>query len=102
MSEFQKQVSSIRNHIDHIDHQILSLLAQRFRCVKEVGVLKNMLKEPMMQTNRVNEIIDQREKVAQQLGLPKNIGKFFFQLLLKHTCAYQDQVMAELEESSHV
>lgn len=40
-SEQKKAISSVRNNIDSIDTEILSLLKQRLSCAKEIGKLKD-------------------------------------------------------------
>ncbi|KXF80528.1 chorismate mutase [Enterovibrio coralii] len=97
MSSFRLELNKCRKEIDLIDNQIIELLKNRFDVVKTVGELKVSHSEPMMQSSRVEEILNKREVLSTSIGLPANLAKDIFKALIEHACTYQTKVMDEIE-----
>jgi chorismate mutase/prephenate dehydratase len=57
-SEEKKAISSVRNNIDSIDNQILTLLKERLHCAKEIGRLKVTEKRAKWDPLRERQIYD--------------------------------------------
>lgn len=101
MNQFERELSPLRQEIDTIDREIIMLLSDRFKCVRDVGQLKSIHDVPMMQRDRVESILASREALARSGSLPDNLGYELFELIIKYACEYQDEVIrTELREKN--
>ena len=73
-----EKLSSLRNRIDHIDEQLLDLLAERMRISCEIGTYKKEHNMPVLQSMRYNEIIEERMR----LGCTKSLNIQFVREIL--------------------
>lgn len=55
-SSSELQIQSIREHIDNIDSQLISLLLDRFNQSKNIALVKEKLQMHTLDSNRENEI----------------------------------------------
>jgi len=85
-----KNKEEIRNQIDVIDKEILSLFALRFNYVSEIVKYKNDV-ESVVAQDRKKEVIDLRGKWAEELGLDKATFERIFE------CLINDNINKELE-----
>lgn len=72
-----------RSRIDRIDSEVIRLLCKRFKAIKEVGEIKSKYNISLLQNNRVSEIMNERERMAQKLGgiPPGLVSSIFMQLI---------------------
>lgn len=74
----QEKLTEYRKQIDDIDNKILYLLAERIDVVKKVGEYKRKHTIPFLAPERKKQIIDDKTKQAEQLGLhPLFVGKIY-------------------------
>ena len=65
-------LNELRNEIDNIDNQLITLLNKRMEVVKKVGEFKNNSNAPIYRPEREKEIIDRLTKISKsQNGLLK-------------------------------
>ena len=64
-----ENISLLRQQIDEIDEQLLSLLGKRMRISREIGTYKKEHNMPVLQRDRYNEILDRRCKMGQSMEL---------------------------------
>ena len=74
-----ENLPSLRCKIDHIDEQLLELLAERMRVSCEIGNYKKEHQMPIVQDNRYDEIMEDRAK----LGSSKSLDSQFVRGILK-------------------
>jgi len=67
--EIKAQLSSYRQSIDNIDAALVHILAERFRCTKEVGVLKAKYKLPPADPAREEYQIERLRHLAKDDAL---------------------------------
>ncbi len=72
-------LATLRCKIDHIDEQLLDLLAERMRISCEIGNYKKEHNMPALQSSRYNEILEDRAK----LGSSKSLSTQFVREILK-------------------
>ena len=60
----ENELKALRNEIDKIDNEILSLLNKRMEIVKKVGELKNNTNAPIYRPEREKEIIERLTKLS--------------------------------------
>jgi len=73
----------IREQIDAIDKEIISLFALRFSYVSEIVKFKNDA-ESVVAQDRKNEVINIRGKWAEELGLDKATFERIYECLINH------------------
>ena len=78
-----KNKEEIRNQIDLIDKEIISLFALRFDYVSEIVKFKNDL-ESVVAQDRKKEVIDLRGKWAEEMGLDRATFERIFECLINH------------------
>jgi len=90
-----EKLSSLRKRIDHLDEQLLDLLAERMRVSCEIGTYKREHNMPLLQSTRYNELLEERMR----LGCTKSLNIQFVREILKEihdeSIRQQMTVMAE-------
>jgi chorismate mutase len=64
-----ENLSELRRQIDHIDEQLLELLAKRMRISREIGVYKKEHNMPVLQSPRYSEILEKRSSMGEMMAL---------------------------------
>lgn len=64
-----ESLTSLRESIDRIDDELLELLARRMDVSRQIGVYKRTNSMPVIQTDRYNDLMQTRVKMAGRLGL---------------------------------
>jgi isochorismate pyruvate lyase len=95
-----KSKDEIRNQIDNIDYEIISLFANRFEFVKEIVKYKEKNTDAIIDLERKNFVIDQRANWAEELGLNKEIYAHIFRTLVEHNISKELEMIKinKLEE----
>ena len=88
--EVKRQTARLRADISHIDSRIIEALAERMRCVEEIGKLKQQHNIPVLQLNRWEYLLEDHIARAQQAGLDADFIKAVFELI--HTQAVKKQL----------
>jgi isochorismate pyruvate lyase len=74
----------IRNEIDRVDHEIMELLLQRYKYVREVVKYKNHDRESIQAQERYNNVIKQRGEWGKEMGLDPVVIEKIYKLLLDY------------------
>jgi len=64
-----ENLTELRQQIDEIDNELLSVLAKRMRVSREIGQYKKERHMPVLQTVRYDEILENRISNAEKLGM---------------------------------
>lgn len=76
------ELLEVRNRIDQIDHQIISLLAQRFELTHRVGQLKAVHALEALDSSREAEKLAEIEQLCRDNGLnPALVTELFSQIM---------------------
>ncbi len=70
-----ENISVLRQQIDEIDEQLLTLLGKRMRISHEIGVYKKEHNMPVLQSGRYNEILDKRGEMGSAMDLSPDFVK---------------------------
>lgn len=77
----QENLTMHRQEIDRIDRQIVALIAERTKVVKQVMVLKTD-EESVRSCDRVQQVLDKVAKLAEENGLEPEIAVPTYQTLI--------------------
>lgn len=64
-----ESLSLLRRDIDRIDDELIDLLGRRMRIACEIGQYKKEHRMPVIQADRYNDLMENRVKVAEELGM---------------------------------
>ena len=81
-TEIPAALTALRNRIDEIDHQFLTLLAERHRVVGEVASIKRECDVPIRDDTREAELLADRRTRAGQSGLSPDVIESLFRMVL--------------------
>ncbi len=84
-SEFNTEILPLRANIDHIDSQILSLLAQRQDQVEQVVRLKKKHHMPVYHPAREEDLISELRTQAENAGLDPNFLEDLYRVILRQS-----------------
>lgn len=68
-------LSDLRQQIDHIDEQLLELLARRMKISGEIGEYKREHEIPVVQSNRYRELLEHRTRIGASMDLRPDFVK---------------------------
>lgn len=77
-------LEQLRQQIDEIDTELLTLIAKRIAIMQSIGKAKKSAEKPIRDTEREEEKIEMLEKIAKEYNIPlkliTNIWKAFFEI----------------------
>ncbi|RYD78973.1 MAG: 3-deoxy-7-phosphoheptulonate synthase [Sphingobacteriales bacterium] len=91
--EFVNALATLREQINHIDDELLTLIGQRMKIADKIGEYKRDNNVTILQTNRWNEILDRAVNKGEQLGLSKEFIIRYFDAVHLESISHQNKVM---------
>jgi len=82
----------IRQQIDAIDKEIISLFAKRFEYVSEIVKFKNDV-ESVVAQERKDQVIKERGEWAEKHGLDKNTFEQIYRFLVDHNIGKELEIL---------
>ena len=64
-----KNLQSLRTEIDQLDEQLWKIIGQREDLVRQIGAQKQLLGEPIVQTERWQQVMQHCLSIARQYGI---------------------------------
>lgn len=92
-AEFMSRLEQYREQIDSIDFQMIELLIQRMKIVKEIGKYKSDHNVTILQLRRWENIIKTRTDVGTKGGLSSEFIKTLLELVHKESILIQTEIM---------
>ncbi len=90
MTTFDEKLTGLRDEIDDIDSQLVSLLARRRGVTTKVGMLKSEVGMPIFAPEREAKLIALRRKQAEQAGLSPDLIEDVLRRLMRDSYISQD------------
>ena len=91
--EFVTALATLREQINHIDDELMTLIGQRMKVADKIGTYKRDNNITILQTNRWNEILDRAVTKGEILGLSKEFIIRYFDAVHLESISHQNKVM---------
>jgi|GEM_PF-1535910 len=96
------KIKPLREKIDHLDLEILSLLAKRRKIAKQIGKIKKRDFRAVIDKNRELEAIKTRIKKAKELKIPKKLVSGLFKLIFTDSRQIQKKMIHALTKTAKI
>ncbi|MGH6859632.1 MAG: chorismate mutase [Phyllobacterium sp.] len=90
-----KELLNLRASIDNIDAALIHMLAERFRCTKEVGVLKAKNGLSAADPNREKQQVERLRSLAQSADLDPDFAEKFLNFIVKEVIRHHETAAAK-------
>lgn len=87
-----QSLQDIREAIDHLDHQIISLFSMRHKYVEEIVKFKKT-EDEIIAIERKQQVIQQRKEWASENGLNPEIFEKIYTLLLENNIKHEMNIL---------
>ncbi|MEZ7898712.1 MAG: chorismate mutase [Flaviflexus sp.] len=84
-----------RASIDNIDAALIHILAERFRCTKEVGKLKAELGLPASDPGREERQVARLRTLAEESGLDPVFAEKFLKFIVTEVIRHHEEIQKE-------
>lgn len=91
--EFISALTTLREQINQVDDELLTLLGQRMKLSDKIGEYKKNNNITILQTNRWNEILERAFKKGDTLGLTKEFITRYFDAVHLESIHHQNKIM---------
>jgi chorismate mutase len=92
-AEFLTALATLREQINHLDDELLTLIGQRMKIADKIGEFKRENNITILQTNRWNEILQKATKKGEALGLSSEFITKYFDAVHLESINHQNKVM---------
>ena len=93
VQEFITALTTLREQINQVDDELLTLLGQRMKLSDKIGQYKKDNDITILQTNRWNEILERAFEKGEALGLTKEFITRYFDAVHLESIHHQNKVM---------
>ena len=90
------ELGNFRERIDEIDEKIVRLINERLGICKAVAKYKSEHNIPMMQPERVKEVMVKRRKLADELSINPDLVENIYRLIVEEACLLEDEIINSL------
>ena len=94
-AEFISALATLREQINHLDDELLTLIGQRMKIADKIGHFKRENNITILQTNRWNDILERAAAKGEKLGLSKDFIVKYFDAVHMESIQHQNKVMNE-------
>lgn len=91
----QARLDRLRSSIDNIDAALIHMLAERFRCTQEVGVLKAEHEMPASDPDRETRQIARLRSLAEDAHLDPEFAEKWFNFVVAEVIQHHTQIAAD-------
>lgn len=91
----QQRLGRLRSSIDNIDAALIHMLAERFRCTQEVGVLKAEHAMPASDPDRETRQIARLRSLAEDAHLDPEFAEKWFNFVVAEVIQHHTEIAAD-------
>lgn len=92
-AEFVTALAKLREQINHLDDELMTILSQRMKIADKIGQYKKDNNITILQTNRWNEILEKASLKGEKLGLSKEFITKYFDAIHLESINHQNKIM---------
>lgn len=93
--EYLASLEILRDRIDHLDHDLLDLLARRMQVVEEIADYKRAKNVATLQVSRWSALLEDRLARARELGLSSDYARAVYEIIHRESIRRQSEIMNE-------
>ena len=94
MNAIPPELARARASIDNLDAALVHLLAERFRCTQQVGLLKARLDLPPADPAREEQQIRRLRQIAGQADLDPELAEKYLQFIVTEVVRHHERIAA--------
>ena len=91
--EFITALTTLREQINQVDDELMTLLGQRMKLSDKIGEYKKENDITILQTNRWNEILERAFQTGEKIGLSREFITKYFDAVHLESIQHQNKVM---------
>lgn len=91
--EFINALATLREQINHIDDELLTLIGQRMKLADRIGLYKKENNITILQASRWSEILDRATAKGESLGLSRDFIVKYFDAVHLESINHQNNIM---------
>ena len=88
-----ESLALLRQQIDQIDNDLIEILAKRMRISREIGQYKKEHRMQIVHTDRYDDILKSRRKLAEELGMSGNFMQTIVEAIHEESVRQQIEVL---------
>ncbi|MEO8769318.1 MAG: chorismate mutase [Ferruginibacter sp.] len=93
--EFITALAHLREQINQVDDELLTLIGQRMKLADKIGIYKKENNITILQTTRWNDILERAFEKGEELGLSKEFITKYFDAVHLESISHQNKIMNE-------
>ena len=93
------ELAAARATIDNIDAALIHILAERFRCTQQVGVLKATMHLPPSDPEREKRQISRLRALATESGLDPVFAEKFISFVIREVIHHHEVIKSNMTDS---
>ncbi|QOG22926.1 MULTISPECIES: chorismate mutase [Bradyrhizobium] len=94
--EAPPELNALRSSIDNLDAALIHILAERFRCTREVGKLKARLQMPAADPGREERQTTRLRALAQAANFDPDFAEKFLAFIITEVIRHHDLAREEI------
>jgi len=96
-ADFSATIDALRDQIDHVDRELVDLLARRMRVVEQIARCKKANNVTALQVDRWRALLEDRLKRAAELGLTNEYTSAIYEVIHAESVRRQSELMHQAE-----
>ncbi|WP_124055090.1 chorismate mutase [Arcanobacterium ihumii] len=92
MAEIPRELELYRATIDNLDAALIHILAERFRCTKQVGLLKAQKALPASDPQREARQVERLKRLANETGLDPVFAEKFLRFIVAEVIHHHEDI----------
>ncbi|KTF04709.1 MULTISPECIES: chorismate mutase [Trueperella] len=97
--DIPEQLGVYRKTIDNLDAALVHILAERFRCTQQVGLLKAEHNLPPSDTEREKRQVERLRRLAEEADLDPVFAEKFLKFIVAEVIRHHERIAAEKKDA---